>query len=80
MINDLVQQKKWFLLAAVLDPRFKNIHFSDPIALSNIIRHLKHEMSISVQADGSSSDISKHSEGSDKHIFDLWAPHKNIAH
>ncbi|CAG9862308.1 unnamed protein product [Phyllotreta striolata] len=74
--------EKCFLLAAstILDPRFKNIHFKDPLALSSIIRHLKSEMnSIGGEESSSSSDISPQVEKPEP-VFDLWAPHKNIAY
>ncbi|XP_030750852.1 zinc finger BED domain-containing protein 4-like [Sitophilus oryzae] len=73
--------EKCFLLAAstILDPRFKNIHFQDPLALSTIIRHLKNEITNAPDQSSSSSDLSDKGE-EEQATFDLWAHHKNIAH
>lgn len=69
-----------FLLAAstLLDPRFKKIHFQDPLALSAVMKHLRSEMAEIGQADvsiGSGSETS-----TDDIEFDLWAHHKSLAH
>ncbi|XP_054091451.1 zinc finger BED domain-containing protein 4-like isoform X2 [Zeugodacus cucurbitae] len=68
-----------FLLAAstLLDPRFKIIHFKDPLALSPVIKFLRTEITV---ADDTMETGSESSVESVENEFDLWAPHKTLVH
>jgi hypothetical protein len=70
--------EKSFLLAVstILDPRFKNIHFKDPSAVSSIIKYIRDEIKSDCFEEESASDSAESHEGT----FDLWAYHKNLAH
>lgn len=74
--------EKSFLLAVstVLDPRFKNIHFKDALALSSIMKYIQNELEIHSLND-SNSDSSDMSDGLGGELqFDLWAHHKKLAY
>lgn len=67
-----------FLLASptLLDPRFKNLHFEDPVAVSTLFRHIR-KMILSAAAPTEESG----SSGTDSPVADiLWAHHTSIAH
>ncbi|KAH8396442.1 hypothetical protein KR222_010364, partial [Zaprionus bogoriensis] len=61
-----------FLMAAstLLDPRFKQIHFHDPMALAVTMQHIRKEI----------ADLESLESASDEIEFDLWAYHKSLAH
>nr|CAD7433796.1 unnamed protein product [Timema monikensis] len=61
-------------LACFLDPRFKNIHFSDPKAYANNISLLRSAMKI----DSSVSDTN--SDSSTPTAYDFWSHHKVLVH
>ncbi|KAJ4449350.1 hypothetical protein ANN_00748 [Periplaneta americana] len=77
------QIEQCFLLASstLLDPRFKNLHFKDPVALSTVMRHLRNEIATiksSTNAIESSESSDGFEDGSEE--FDLWQHHKNLVH
>nr|CAD7260408.1 unnamed protein product [Timema shepardi] len=61
-------------LACFLDPRFKNIHFSDPKAYANNISLLRR----AINKDSSVSDTN--SDSSTPTAYDFWSHHKVLAH
>ncbi|KAL3278498.1 hypothetical protein HHI36_013817 [Cryptolaemus montrouzieri] len=65
-------------LATLLDPRFKNIHFTDPQAAAHAIMALRGSLrdneQISDNASSSSSDNAENPE------HDFWSYHKVLAH
>nr|CAD7444636.1 unnamed protein product [Timema bartmani] len=61
-------------LACVLDPRFKNIHFSDPKAYANAISLLRR----AIKMDSSSSNTN--SDSSTPTAYDFWSHHKVLVH
>lgn len=63
-------------MATILDPRFKNIHFQNPVACSRAINKLK---TVSVARDSSSSGESEEERPNEKK-FDFWKCHKELAH
>ncbi|XP_050532817.1 E3 SUMO-protein ligase ZBED1-like [Daktulosphaira vitifoliae] len=76
-IFGLIEQVKPIAIATILDPRFKNLHFTDLIASSSAIAELRRLL----LPDLSSSE----SEGemiSKEHVdsYDFWAHHKMLAH
>lgn len=60
-------------IATVLDPRFKNLHFKDPVANSKSLTKIREALK---QRDTSSST---ESEGEDE-SYDFWKTHKLLAH
>lgn len=74
------QAEKSFLLATstTLDPRFKKIHFNDPLAVSTVLKKLRNEMDNATQENINSSGETSASGLGDE--FDLWAPHKILVH
>ncbi|KAI5695845.1 hypothetical protein M8J76_001754 [Diaphorina citri] len=66
--------------ATIMDPRFKQIHFVDPIACSTTITKLRAELKEGQPSSGPviSSSSSSASEGEE--TFDLWAHHKTVVH
>ncbi|XP_018793493.1 PREDICTED: uncharacterized protein LOC108971703 [Bactrocera latifrons] len=68
-----------FLLAAstLLEPRFKIIHFKDPLALPPVIKFLRTEITV---ADDTMETGSGSSVESVENEFDLWAAHKTLVH
>jgi len=66
-----------FPIATLLDPRFKNLHFKDPVDCSKAISKLKnlvcqHNIISSSSEDDQPEAVQKK--------FDLWEHHKNLAH
>lgn len=66
-----------FPIATLLDPRFKNLHFKDPVYCSKAITKLKnlvcqHNIISSSSEDDKPEAVEKK--------FDLWEHHKNLAH
>lgn len=65
-------------LATLLDPWFKNLHFKDPVACSNAIKHLKEMVQKNRMTLSSSSSEEEVNESTK--VFDLWEYHKGLAH
>nr|CAD7199525.1 unnamed protein product [Timema douglasi] len=61
-------------LACFLDPRFKNIHFSDPKAYANNISLLRR----AINTDSSISDTN--GDSSTPTAYDFWSHHKVLVH
>lgn len=77
------QIENCFLLASstFLDPRFKNIHFKDPLACANMIQSLRSEIAANLLSSGDeSTDTDSEIAGASEIRFDLWAHHKELAH
>lgn len=73
--------EKSFLLAVstMLDPRFKNIHFKDPLAVSSIIKYIR-DLQEEMKNDSCEEKSTSDSADSNEATFDLWAYHKKLAH
>lgn len=65
-------------VATLLDPRFKNLHFKDPVACANAIKHLKEMVSKNHMVLSSSSSEEDTSENAK--VFNLWEYHQGLAH
>lgn len=65
-------------VATLLDPRFKNLHFKDPVACSNAIKHLKELVSNNRMTLSSSSSEEEANESAN--VFNLWEYHQGLAH
>lgn len=65
-------------LATLLDPRFKNLHFKDPVACSNAILHLN-KMASDNQMSLISSSYSEEETNDSPKVFDLWEYHEGLA-
>lgn len=67
-------------ISTLLDPRFKKIHFTQPLALSNAIKKLN---TLIVNATATELDTpptpSTSEPQSNSSEFDFWAPHKQLA-
>lgn len=68
-----------FPIATILDPRFKNLHFRDPVACQKAIVELKKLAKSSIQ-ETSSTDCSSVDEEQQSDHFDLWEHHKTLVH
>lgn len=68
-----------FLISAacILDPRFKNIHFKDPVACSKTLRHIRDGLNVS---DSSLSARDETTELENDDDDDLWHYHKTLAY
>jgi hypothetical protein len=65
-------------VATLLDPRFKNLHFKNPVACANAINHLKEMVSNNCMILSSSSSEEDTSESAKE--FNLWEYHQGLAH
>jgi len=65
-------------VATLLDPRFKNLHFKDPVACANAIKQLKEMVSNNRMVLSSSSSEEDTSESAK--VFNLWEYHQGLAH
>lgn len=75
-----MEHSYFFAASTLLDPRFKKIHFQDPMALATVMRHIRSEMvQLSQRDDESLGSMSDGSSTGDVE-FDLWAHHKSLAH
>lgn len=68
-----------FPIATILDPRFKNLHFQDPVACQKAIEELKNLAKCSTQ-ETRSTDCSSVDEEQQSDHFDLWEHHKTLVH
>lgn len=67
-------------LATLLDPRFKNIHFRDPLACCNAIKKLR-DLIKADSGSGTGSDSSgEDSRQAPDPSYDFWKPHKDLVH
>ncbi|XP_046975191.1 E3 SUMO-protein ligase ZBED1-like [Vanessa cardui] len=68
-----------FAVATILDPRFKKIHFTDPLACSMAVSKIKEMMKSRVQNETEESDSSDNSEKPEEK-FSLWDDHHKLVH
>ncbi|KAF2899429.1 hypothetical protein ILUMI_06747 [Ignelater luminosus] len=66
-------------IATILDPRFKKMHFTDPIALSSAVAKVKEFMKATIQNEVVESDYSNHSDKPEDN-FSLWDDHHKLVH
>ncbi|KAF2880303.1 hypothetical protein ILUMI_25861 [Ignelater luminosus] len=66
-------------IAAILDPRFKKMHFTDPIACSSAVAKVKEFMKATIQNEVVESDSSDHSD-KPENSFSLWDDHHKLVH
>nr|XP_037877017.1 E3 SUMO-protein ligase ZBED1-like [Bombyx mori] len=66
-------------IASILDPRFKRMHFNDPIACSNAVTKIKDLMKKNLH---SNEEPESDSDKSDKNeeAFSLWTDHHKLVH
>lgn len=63
-------------VSTILDPRFKQIHFQDPVACSKAIKTIKDLLS-SIETDDNSQS-NQEEEGSSATEFNLWSDHHKL--
>ncbi|XP_022823347.1 zinc finger BED domain-containing protein 1-like [Spodoptera litura] len=68
-----------FAVATILDPRFKKMHFTDPLTCSTAVSKIKEMMKSRVQNEIVESDSSDNSEKPEKK-FSLWDDHHKLVH
>lgn len=78
---EFIEQNYLLSVLTILDPRFKNIHFKDALALSKHLRFINNlinsMVSSTVEEDHHSTDSSD--SASEYSTIDLWGHHKNLA-
>ncbi|XP_036319608.1 zinc finger BED domain-containing protein 4-like [Rhagoletis pomonella] len=65
-------------ISTLLDPRFKKIHFHDPLACAGAIQKIKDLMKISLDESHGESDSDKSDQLSED--FSLWSDHHKLVH
>lgn len=73
-----IEQVKPIAIATILDPRFKNLHFSDPVACSNAMAELRRLSKPDISSSESEGEVGTSKENVDS--YDFWAHHKMLAH
>ncbi|XP_060844004.1 zinc finger BED domain-containing protein 4-like [Rhopalosiphum padi] len=68
-----------FPIATILDPRFKNLHFRDPVACQKAIAEVK-KLAKNSREETSSTECSSMDEEQQCDNFDLWGHHKTLVH
>ncbi|KAF2882058.1 hypothetical protein ILUMI_24106 [Ignelater luminosus] len=66
-------------IATILDPRFKKMHFTDPIACFSAVAKVKEFMKATIQNEVVESDSSDHSDKPEDN-FSLWDDHHKLVH
>ncbi|KAF2881919.1 hypothetical protein ILUMI_24249 [Ignelater luminosus] len=66
-------------IATILDPRFKKMHFTDPIACSSAVAKVKEFMKATIQNEVVESDSSDHSDKPEDN-FSLWDDHHKLVY
>lgn len=76
---EFIEQNYLLSVSTILDPRFKNIHFKDALALSKHLRFINN--SINSMASSTVEDHSTDSSdsASECSTIDLWGHHKHLA-
>lgn len=74
----LIEQVKPIAIATILDPRFKNLHFTDPIASSSAMAELRRLSKPDISSSESEGEMTTSQENVES--YDFWAPHKMLAH
>lgn len=63
-------------VSTLLDPRFKNIHFQDPIACSKAIKYVKELLTTATEVEVIEDDISRSPDQPEE--FNLWSEHYKL--
>lgn len=67
-------------IATILDPRFKKMHFTDPLACSSAVAKVKELVKTTIQNEAAvESDSSDHSDKPEDN-FSLWDDHHKLVH
>lgn len=74
----LIEQMKPIAIATILDPRFKNLHFSDPVACSGAMAELRRLSKPDISSSESEGEVTTSKENIES--YDFWAHHKMLAH
>lgn len=74
----LIEQVKPIAIATILDPRFKNLHFSDPVAYSSAMAELRRLSKPDISSSESEGEVTTSLENEES--YDFWAHHKMLAH
>ncbi|KAL4113522.1 hypothetical protein QTP88_017134 [Uroleucon formosanum] len=74
----LIEQVKPIAIATILDPRFKNLHFSDPVACSSAMAELRKLSKPDITSSESEEEVTTSLENEES--YDFWAHHKMLAH
>lgn len=74
----LIEQVKPIAIATILDPRFKNLHFSDPVACSSAMAELRKLSKPDITSSESEGEVTTSLENEES--YDFWAHHKMLAH
>ncbi|XP_064214563.1 uncharacterized protein LOC135266995 [Tribolium castaneum] len=74
--------EKSFLLviSTILDPRFKNIHFNDPLAVSSVLKYIRNEIKNDSEDSEGPTTSDSPADSTKETNFDIWAHHKKLAH
>lgn len=73
----LIEQVKPIAIATILDQRFKNLHFSDPVACSSAMAELRRLSKPDILSSESEGEVSEVTENVKS--YDFWAHHKILA-
>ncbi|XP_015378490.1 PREDICTED: zinc finger BED domain-containing protein 1-like [Diuraphis noxia] len=74
----LIEQVKPIAIATILDPRFKNLHFSDPVACSSAMAELRRLSKPDISSSESEGEVTTSLENEES--YDFWAHHKMLTH
>ncbi|XP_039287793.1 E3 SUMO-protein ligase ZBED1-like [Nilaparvata lugens] len=66
-------------VATLLDPRFKNLHFRDPVACTKAIKKLRDLIKLEASV-STSSESDEGMAASSSQAYDFWQHHKELAH
>jgi len=77
---EFIEQNYLLSVSTILDPKFKNIHFKDPVLLSKHLNFINSSIN-NVESSTANRDPSTDSSDSvsDSGEIDLWAYHKQLA-
>lgn len=75
-----MEENSLVAISCILDPRFKAIHFVDPLASSKAITHIKREIKHLEEQRSSESSEGETQQQSENPKFDFWSYHKSLAH
>lgn len=75
-----IEQVSSLAIATIFDPRFKKLHFEDPLACSNAVQKIKEMMKNNLFEE--KNNLESDSDGSDKVLedFSLWSDHHKLVH
>ncbi|KAF2883225.1 hypothetical protein ILUMI_22952 [Ignelater luminosus] len=75
----IIERVTSLAIATILDPRFKKMHFTVPIACSSAVAKVKEFMKATIQNEVVESDSSDHSDKPEDN-FSLWDDHHKLVH